>query len=101
VLRALGFARRSILVGFLLESIALSLAGAAFGAALSMLTPLFDFSITNLATNQQVNFRFEPGFSVLLIAVAVGALVGLLGGALPSARAARLDPVTALRGGVE
>jgi putative ABC transport system permease protein len=101
VLRALGFGRRSILAGFLLESIALSLVGAAFGAALSMLTPLFDFSITNMATNQQVNFRFEPDVAVLLIAVAVGALVGVLGGALPSARAAHIDPVAALRGGAE
>jgi ABC-type antimicrobial peptide transport system permease subunit len=65
-----------------------------------MLTPFFDFSITNLATNQQVNFRFEPDVQVLLIAAAVGVAVGLLGGALPSARAARLDRVTALRGGV-
>lgn len=57
--------------------------------------------VTNLATNQQVNFRFEADLAVLVIAAAVGALVGLLGGALPSARAARLDVVTALRGGLE
>lgn len=101
VLRALGFGHRPILAGFLLESVALSLAGAAFGVAFSLLTPFFDFSVTNMATNQQVNFRFEPDFAVLLIAVAVAVLVGLLGGALPSARAARLDPVAALRGGVE
>jgi putative ABC transport system permease protein len=101
VLRALGFESRSILAGFLLESVALSLVGAAFGVGFSLLTPFFDFSITNIATNQQVNFRFEPDVAVLLIAAQVGVLVGLLGGALPSARAAGLDPVAALRGGVE
>ena len=101
VLLALGFGRRSILAGFLVESVALSLGGAAFGVGFSMLTPLFDFSITNIGTNQQVSFRFEPDAAVLLIAAAVGLLVGVLGGALPSARAARFDPVTALRGGAE
>jgi putative ABC transport system permease protein len=101
VLLALGFGRRSILAGFLVESVALSLAGAAFGVGFSLLTPLLDFSITNIATNQQVNFRFEPDAAVLLIAASVGLLVGLLGGALPSAHAARFDPVTALRGGAE
>jgi hypothetical protein len=44
------------------------------------------------------NFRFQPELGVLAIAALV---VGLLGGALPSIRAARVDPVIALRGGVE
>ena len=72
---------------------------AGFGVGFSMLTPFFDFDVTNLARNQQVSFRFEADFAVLLIAATVGGAVGLLGGALPSARAADLDSVTALRGG--
>jgi putative ABC transport system permease protein len=101
VLRALGFRRRSILAAFLVESLGLAVAGAAVGVAFSMLTPLLDFRTMNLATNQEVNFRFEPELGVLVIASAVALVVGLLGGALPSIRAARVDPVTALRGGVE
>jgi len=60
VLRALGFQRRSILVSFLTESVALALVGAALGVGVSMLTPLFDFSTTNFSTNQDVTFRFQP-----------------------------------------
>jgi putative ABC transport system permease protein len=101
VLRALGFRRRSIMAGFLVESVTLSLVGAAFGVGFSLLTPFFDFSITNLATNQEVSFRFEPDASVVLIAAAVAVAVGLLGGALPSIRAARLDLITALRSSPE
>lgn len=99
VLRALGFPRASILGAFLIESVGLSLAGALLGVGMSMLTPFLDFSTTNFSTNQEVTFRFQPEAGVALIAAGVALVVGLLGGALPSIRAARLDPVTALRGG--
>jgi len=99
VLRALGFQRRSILVSFLTESVALALVGAALGVGMSMLTPLFDFSTTNFSTNQDVTFRFQPQPGVVIIAATVALLAGLLGGALPAIRAARLDPVQAMRAG--
>jgi putative ABC transport system permease protein len=99
VLRALGFRPGAILTAFLIESLALAAAGALLGLGLSMLTPFFDFSTVNLNTNQEVTFRFQPEPVVVLIAVGVALVVGLLGGALPSIRAARLDPVVALRSG--
>jgi putative ABC transport system permease protein len=97
VLRALGFGRFSILVSFLAESIALSLAGGALGVALALLTPLLDFNTVNFATGQDVAFHFSPSPSALLIAVGVAAAVGVLGGVLPALRAARMHPVLAMR----
>jgi putative ABC transport system permease protein len=97
VLRALGFGRRSILFAFLAESIALSLAGGLFGIALALLTPWLDFNTVNFATGQDVAFHFRPEAYALLTSVAVAAAVGVLGGALPALRAARMDPVMAMR----
>ncbi len=97
VLRALGFARISILVAFLIESVALAFAGSVLGVALAMLTPLLDFTTVNFATGTDVSFHFEPDPSSLLVAVAVALGVGLLGGALPALRASRMNPVAAMR----
>lgn len=97
VLRALGFGRTSILVAFLAESVALALAGSVLGVGLALLTPLLDFTTVNFATGTDVSFEFVPDPRALLIAVAVAAAVGMLGGVLPALRAARMNPVVAMR----
>lgn len=97
VLRALGFGSLGILSAFLAESVALSLAGGAGGVALALLTPLLDFDTVNFATGQDCAFHFRPEPGTLLTALGAAALVGVLGGLLPALRAARLDPVVAMR----
>jgi len=97
VLRALGFRRRSILAAFLVESVALSLAGGAFGLGCALLTPLCDFQLVNFATGQDVTFHFHPDLDTLWRALAVATGVGLVGGLPPAVRAARLPAVVAMR----
>lgn len=97
VLRAIGFGRRSIIAAFLAESVALALVGGACGVGLALLTPLLDFHTVNFATGQDVAFHFRPDLQVIATAFGAAAGVGLLGGLLPALRAARLDPVLALR----
>jgi putative ABC transport system permease protein len=97
VLRALGFSERHILSAFLLESVALSVSGAAAGATVSLLTPLLEFATVNFATQQEVVFHFTPGAEILLGAVATGGVLGVLAGILPAARAARITPSQAMR----
>jgi putative ABC transport system permease protein len=88
--KALGARRKDILRQFLVESATLSLAGAALGIVLGLLG----------AKLLSMAFPFLPaGVAPWSIAVALvaGAGVGIVSGAYPASRAARLDPITALR----
>jgi putative ABC transport system permease protein len=96
-LRALGFSRLSILIAFLIESIALALGGGLLGAALSLVTTLFKFSTMNYSTWQEISFAFHASPQVLLIAVGAGGAMGVLGGILPAIRAAFTSPIDAMR----
>ncbi|MGB2959985.1 MAG: ABC transporter permease [Bacteroidota bacterium] len=96
-LRALGFRRRSILGAFLIESIVLALIGGAAGIALASLTSLIRISTINFSTFSELAFGFvlSPGIVVASLIFAV--IMGILGGFLPAARAARMQIVSALR----
>ncbi len=96
-LRALGFRRRDILLAFLAESLLLSLLGGLAGLAGAALMQLVRISTTNWATFSELafSFRLTPVIALQTLAFALG--MGLLGGFLPSVRAARLHIVDALR----
>jgi putative ABC transport system permease protein len=96
-LRALGFRRGSILWAFLLESLLLGAVGGVAGIAAASLMQWVSFSTTNFQTFSELAFSFTltPGIAVSSLAFAL--VMGLLGGFLPAARAARLNIVDALR----
>jgi putative ABC transport system permease protein len=87
--KALGARRKDILAQIVVESSALSFAGAAAGIGLGIgLAKLIDLASPLPAS---------VGFRWLAIAAAMGVVVGVAAGLYPASRAARLDPVVALR----
>jgi len=97
-LRALGFKRRWVLVSFLVESLLLALIGAAAGCVFASLLGAVSFSTVNFSSFTEINFRFRFGAGVALASTGFAVAMGLLGGFLPAARAARLQIADAAKG---
>lgn len=87
--RALGAARRHIAAQFLTESTTLGLVGGILGASIGTLV------IVGVCASRDWTPVLDSWVS--LAAPALGAVTGLLSGLYPSARAASLEPVEALR----
>jgi putative ABC transport system permease protein len=97
-LRALGFARSSILIAFVVESFFLALVGGLLGAIASLAMGFVKLSMMNFNTWQEVTFHFDPDPKILAVSILIGGLMGLFGGFFPAIRAARLSPIQAMRG---
>ncbi|TMB39803.1 MAG: ABC transporter permease [Deltaproteobacteria bacterium] len=97
-LRAIGFKRRWVLVSFLVESLLLALIGAVAGCVLASLLGAVSFSTVNFSSFTEINFRFHFGPDVAIAATVFAVAMGLLGGFLPAARAARLQISEAAKG---
>jgi putative ABC transport system permease protein len=87
--KAVGARRRDIVVQILVESSALSFTGAALGIVLGVGLAKLIQSVSPLPAT--------VGLHWLAIAAVMGLTVGVAAGVYPAARAARLDPVVALR----
>ena len=89
VRKALGATRRDILLQFLIEAATLTGIGGLIGIVLGL---GLGRTVTML-----LGIAAAPPVGITLIAVAVSVGIGLVFGILPAQRAARLDPIEALR----
>ncbi|HWW93637.1 MAG TPA: ABC transporter permease [Vicinamibacteria bacterium] len=96
-LRALGFSRRAILFSFVVESVTLALAGGAIGCLLAV--PMNGYSTGTGQTQSfsEIAFAFQITPGIVMSSVAFAVVMGVIGGLLPSVRAARLPITSALR----
>jgi putative ABC transport system permease protein len=87
--KAVGARRRDITMQILVESSTLSFLGAALGIGLGLTLAKVIEAVSPMPA--------AVGYHWLAIAAAMGIIVGVVAGLYPASRAARLDPVVALR----
>jgi ABC-type antimicrobial peptide transport system permease subunit len=97
--RALGFRRSSILAAFLLESVLLALVGGAIGLFCASFLQAFTVQTLNFSSFSQLAFGFYLTPSIVVATLIFSLVMGLIGGFLPSVKAARMEIVDSLRAG--
>ena len=97
-MRALGFKRRSVLASFLIESVLISLIGGLIGLLIASLLQFVSVSTMNFGSFAELEFSFTLSSAIASSSLMFAFVMGLIGGFLPAARAARLNIVNALRG---
>ena len=96
-LRVLGYRRRSILIGFLVEGTVLALIGGVIGCLLSLKLQGYSASTVSLETFGESVFQFRITAALAMKGLLFSALVGLTGSFLPALRASRLPIIDALK----
>lgn len=96
-LRAIGFRRSAVLSAFLAESLFLSLLGGVLGVLLASTMQLYTISTMNWQSFAELAFSFTLTPQIAAKSLGFALVMGLVGGVLPAARAARMNIVNALR----
>ncbi len=86
-----------MLAAFLAESLFLGLLGGIAGLALASTMQLYTVSTMNWQSFAELAFSFTLTPGIVAQSLAFALVMGLAGGVLPAARAARMNIVTALR----
>ena len=97
ILLSIGFRPFAVFLSFLFEALLLGLLGGVVGCLMVLPLNGVRTGTTNWQTFTEVAFAFRITPEVLGPAVAFAIVLGLLGGAWPAWRAARLQPTQALR----
>jgi ABC-type lipoprotein release transport system permease subunit len=100
VLRILGFARRQILVSFLLESLVLALVGGLLGCAVGLVADGWtakSIVSSGVGGGKSVVLKLVVGYDVLAAGLVLSLVMGALGGFIPALSAMRLRALESLR----
>ncbi|MBM4015833.1 MAG: ABC transporter permease [Planctomycetes bacterium] len=97
ILLSIGFRPLPVFLSFVLEALLLGLVGGVVGCLLALPINGIETGTTNWATFTEVAFAFRVTPGVMASALQFSLLLGLLGGAIPAWKAARLAPTVALR----
>jgi putative ABC transport system permease protein len=97
ILLALGFRPVPIFLSFLFESLVLGLLGGLVGCLLTLPFNGIRAGTMNFQTFTEMAFAFKVTPAVLFVAVFFSLGLGLVGGAWPAWRAARMSPTLAMR----
>lgn len=95
VRKAVGANKRDIMLQFLSESITISLFGSFTGLVLGILATMIIVPIVKAIT--EIPFQAAYTWNTLFVISILAVVVGVLFGTYPALRAARLDPVEAIR----
>ena len=97
ILLALGYRPFPIFLSFLFESLVLGLLGGLVGCVLTIPFNGIRAGTMNFQTFTEMAFAFKVSWNVLAVAVFFSLVLGLVGGAWPAWRAARMSPTQAMR----
>ncbi|MFZ0889397.1 MAG: ABC transporter permease [Candidatus Binataceae bacterium] len=97
VLRALGFTRGNVLASFVIESIAIGIAGGLIGEILAVVVATAIGLNSRLMNVGEFIFSFRLTFGTFVSGIIAAAIIGGFGGLLPALRAARTGVMEGLR----
>jgi putative ABC transport system permease protein len=102
LMKALGARPRDILAQFLLESFVLTFLAGVVGVVVSIVTtylipPMPLYSAMYKTANHDGDIILRASFGIMLASSVILGMVGIVSGLLPAIRAAKMDPVVALR----